>query len=325
VFMLNAGKTDASAGATGAISSLAAGISPGKFVAFNAAFGVVLSAALGLSSASLSMLAVIPLLERLKPIITTPPEVDAAKSFPGKLSGKIEISHVNFRYRPDGPLVLKDICLSIKPGQFVALAGPSGSGKSTLLRMLLGFETPETGSISYDGQDLQKLDVSALRHRIGVVLQQSSIMPGDIFHNIVGLDESATMESAWEAARMAGMEADIRQMPMQMQTIIGQGGSTFSGGQRQRLMIARAIYGKPRIIFFDEATSALDNQTQQIVTESLDRLQATRIVVAHRLSTIVHADCIVVIDKGQIAQQGTYEELMKQGGPFAELAKRQIA
>lgn len=321
VFMIMASK----AGAGGAGAGMSAGFTPGKFVAFNAAFGVVLSAALGLSSASLSMLAVIPLLERLKPIITTPPEVDEAKTLPGKLSGQIEISHLNFRYRPDGPLILKDICLKIKPGEFVALAGPSGSGKSTLLRMLLGFEKPETGSIAYDGQDLQKLDVSALRHRIGVVLQQSSIMPGDIFHNIVGLDETATLADAWEAARMAGMESDIRVMPMQMQTIIGQGGTTFSGGQRQRLMIARAIYGKPRIIFFDEATSALDNQTQQIVTESLDRLQATRIVVAHRLSTIVHADRIVVIDKGQVVQEGSYEELMKQQGPFAELAKRQIA
>ena len=316
VFMLMGTKAAAVGGA---------GMTPGHFVAFNAAFGVVLSAALGLSSASLSMLGVIPIFERLKPIIATTPEVDEAKIFPGKLSGQIEISHVNFRYRTDGPLILKDICLSIKPGEFIALAGPSGSGKSTMLRLLLGFEKPETGSISYDGQDLDKLDVGAVRHRIGVVIQQSSIMPGDIFHNIVGLEESATMDDAWEAARMAGIDADIREMPMQMMTIIGQGGTTFSGGQRQRLMIARAVFGKPRILFFDEATSALDNRTQQIVTESLDRLQATRIVVAHRLSTIVHADRIVVMDKGQIVQQGSYADLMQQQGPFAELAKRQIA
>jgi len=164
-----------------------------------------------------------------------------------------------------------------------------------------------------------------MRHQMGIVLQQSSIMPGDIFRNIVGMNESGTIEEAWEAARMAGIDADIRQMPMEMHTVIGQGGSTFSGGQRQRLMIARAIFGKPRILFFDEATSALDNRTQKIVTDSLDRLQATRIVVAHRLSTIVNADRIIVVDKGKIAQQGSYEALMKEEGPFMELAKRQIA
>jgi NHLM bacteriocin system ABC transporter ATP-binding protein len=302
-----------------------AGITPGKFVAFMGAFGIVLSAALSLSSTSLSMMAIIPLYERLKPIITAEPEVDEAKSFPGKLSGAIEVSHVNFRYRADGPLVLKDISLSIKPGEFLALAGPSGCGKSTILRLLLGFEKPETGSISYDGQDVAKLDVNAMRHQMGVVLQQSALMPGDIFRNIVGMHENGTMEQAWEAAAMAGIDVDIKQMPMEMHTVISQGGSTFSGGQRQRLMIARAIFGKPRILFFDEATSALDNRTQQIVTDSLDRMQATRIVVAHRLSTIVNADRIIVVDKGQIAQQGTYQELMQQGGPFAELAKRQIA
>lgn len=300
-------------------------ISTGDFVAFMASFGIVLRAALDLSAASLTMLAIVPLFERLKPILQTPAEVDEAKTFPGQLSGAIDISRVNFRYRADGPLVLKDVSLSIKPGEFVALAGPSGSGKSTLLRLLLGFEKPETGSISYDGQDVEKIDVSELRQQMGVVLQQSSMMPGDIFRNIVGMHETGTIDEAWEAARMAGIDADIKEMPMGMHTVIGQGGATFSGGQRQRLMIARAIFGKPRILFFDEATSALDNRTQQIVTDSLDRMQATRVVVAHRLSTIVNADRIIVMVNGQIAQQGTYGQLMEQEGPFAELARRQIA
>jgi ATP-binding cassette subfamily C protein len=300
-------------------------ISTGDFVAFTGSFGIVLRAALDLSAASLTMLAIVPLFERLKPIISAKAEVDEAKTFPGQLSGAIEINHVNFRYRPDGPLVLKDISLNIKPGEFVALAGPSGSGKSTMLRLLLGFDKPETGNISYDDQDLDKLDVNELRQQMGVVLQQSSMMPGDIFRNIVGMHEGGTVEEAWEAARRAGIDADIKDMPMEMHTVIGQGGSTFSGGQRQRLMIARAIFGNPRLLFFDEATSALDNRTQQIVTDSLDRMQATRVVVAHRLSTILNADRIIVMVNGQIAQQGSYQELMAQEGPFAELAKRQIA
>ena len=302
-----------------------AGFSIGHFMAWTGAFGIVLSSALGLSQASLSMLAIVPLFERLKPLIVTPTEVNEAKTFPGKLSGNIEISHVNFRYRPDAPLIIKDTSLSIKSGEFVALVGSSGSGKSTMLRLLLGFEKPETGSISYDGQDLDKLDVNELRQQMGVVLQQSSLMPGDIFRNIVGMHEAGTLDEAWEAARMAGIEADIREMPMGMHTVIGDGGGAFSGGQRQRLMIARAVFGRPRILFFDEATSALDNRTQEIVTNSLDRLQATRIVVAHRLSTIINADRIIVMANGQIVQQGTYAELMQVEGPFADLAKRQIA
>jgi ATP-binding cassette subfamily C protein len=202
--------------------------------------------------------------------------------------------------------------------------GPSGSGKSTLLRLLLGFEKPESGGVYYDGRELAGLDAQAVRRQIGVVLQNGRLMSGDIFTNIAG-SSPATLEDAWEAARMAGFDEDIRAMPMGMHTVISEGASTLSGGQRQRLMIARAIVQRPRMLFFDEATSALDNRTQAIVTESLDRLNATRIVIAHRLSTILHADRIFVIEAGRIVQTGTYAELIEQEGLFAELAKRQLA
>ena len=205
----------------------------------------------------------------------------------------------------------------------MAFVGPSGSGKSTLFRLLLGFETPESGTIFFDGKDLSRLDLRAVRRQLGVVLQNGALMPGSIFENIVG-SEPLTMEDAWEASRMVGLDKDIENMPMGMHTMVAEGASTFSGGQRQRLIIARALVRRPRILLFDEATSALDNRTQEIVSRSLEQLNATRIVIAHRLSTIQNADRICVIEAGHLVQQGTFEELMAVEGPFATLAKRQI-
>ncbi|MDR3406300.1 MAG: NHLP bacteriocin export ABC transporter permease/ATPase subunit [Chthoniobacter sp.] len=299
-------------------------MSTGDFLAFNTAFGAFLAAMLALSSASLSILSIVPMYERLKPIINTPPEIDDAKSYPGELMGEIEVFHVNFRYKPDGPLILKNVELKIKAGEFVAFVGGSGSGKSTLLRMLLGFEKPEAGNVYYDGQDLATLDLREVRQQMGVVLQTSRLVPTEIYRNIVGA-LPLTIDDAWEAARMAGLEEDIKNMPMGMHTVVSEGGGTFSGGQRQRLMIARAIVNRPRILFFDEATSALDNRTQKIVTDSLDAMHATRIVVAHRLSTIINADRIIVLEQGRIVEEGSYKDLLERGGHFAELAKRQIA
>jgi ATP-binding cassette subfamily C protein len=270
-----------------------------------------------------SALVVIPLLERAKPILETAPEIDANKTDPGELSGRIELNHLFFRYREEMPLVIKDVSLSILPGQFVAFVGASGSGKSTIFRLLLGFEKPESGAIYYDGQDLSGLDLQSVRRQLGVVLQNGRVLTGDIFTNIVG-SAPLTFDDAWEAARRCGFDRDIEQMPMGMHTIVSEGGGGLSGGQRQRLMIARAIVGKPRILLFDEATSALDNQTQAIVSRSLENLNATRVVIAHRLSTVINADRIFVMQKGQIVENGTYAELLKQEGAFAALAKRQL-
>lgn len=267
---------------------------------------------------------IVPLYERARPILQTPPEVDPAKTVPGDLSGEVELSHVSFRYQADGPLVLDDVSVQVRPGEFIAFVGPSGAGKSTIIRLLLGFETPAAGSIYYDRDDLDGLDRQALRRQIGVVLQDGKLMPGDVFSNIVG-SAPLTLEDAWDAAQLAGLEDDIHDMPMGMQTVIGEGGGTLSGGQRQRLMIARAVVSRPRILLLDEATSALDNRTQAAVSRSLERLKATRIVVAHRLSTIRNADCIYVLDGGHIVQRGSYADLIQQPGMFADLAKRQLA
>jgi len=311
--------------ATVALAGESQRLSTGGFLAFSAAFAQFLTASLTVSSVLVSALNIVPIFERVRPILRAMPEVDPAKSDPGALTGEIEVSHVVFRYREDEPLVLKDISLRVEPGAFVALVGPSGCGKSTLVRLLLGFETPLSGAIYYDGQDLAGLDVEAVRRQLGVVLQNGQLVSGDIFANIVGSSTSAlTMEDAWEAARTVGLDEDIEDMPMGMHTVLSEGGGTLSGGQRQRLLIARALVNKPRMLFFDEATSALDNRTQALVSHSLERLQVTRVVIAHRLSTIVNADRILVIDDGRIVQRGTYDELMKEGGLFAELARRQV-
>jgi ABC-type bacteriocin/lantibiotic exporter with double-glycine peptidase domain len=299
-------------------------IPPGEFVAFNSAFGIFLAQVLGTGMTAMSALNVIPLWERAKPILETRPEVDLSKADPGEISGEIEVTHVTFRYHKDGPTILSDLSLRIEPGEYVALVGPSGSGKSTLLRMLLGLDVPETGSVYFDGRDLQLLDVQKLRRKIGVVGQNATIRSGSVFSNIVG-SLPLTLDDAWEAARMAGLDEDVKAMPMGMNTVLQQGGGTLSGGQRQRLIIARAIVARPRILFFDEATSALDNRTQAIVSQSLMELQATRIAVAHRLSTIMGADRIYVLAGGRIVQQGSYQELVAVEGMFRELVKRQVA
>jgi len=295
----------------------------GVFLSFLAAFVGFLAGMLQINKSLVTAMNVVPMFEMAKSILDAQPEVDVSKSDPGELTGEIEVSHVSFRYGGDGPQILKDVSMRIRPGEFVAICGASGSGKSTLLRLLLGFEQPESGAVYYDGMDLSTLDMRAVRRQIGVVLQGSQLLPGDVFTNIVG-SAPLTHEDAWAAATMAGFDDDLRQMPMGMYTMISEGGGNLSGGQKQRLMIARAIVHKPLTLYFDEATSALDNRTQSIVSNALDKLQATRVVIAHRLSTIRHANRIFVMDAGRIVQSGTYDELIAQDGIFADLAKRQM-
>ena len=295
-----------------------------SFIAFNSAMGAFLAAAVSTSTTLVGMVQIVPLMKRASVILLERPEVTDDRPNPGRLIGRIEGRNLSFRYKPDQPQVLCNVSFYAEPGEFVAFVGPSGSGKSTALRLLLGFEAPETGAIYYDGQDLSRVDVGAVRRQMGVVLQGSRLMAGDIYTNIVG-SAPLTMDDAWAAVEMAGFADDVRDMPMQMHTVISEGGSTLSGGQRQRLLIARALVHKPRIILFDEATSALDNRTQKIVTESLDRMHATRIVIAHRFSTIRNADRVYVIEGGKVVEWGAPALLLEKKGVFAQLAARQLA
>ncbi|MEH2264728.1 NHLP bacteriocin export ABC transporter permease/ATPase subunit [Nostoc sp.] len=308
---------------TQAPSQSQTGLSTGTFLAFNSAFAIFIAGATQLSNTIVSILDISIFWERAKPIFQAQPEIDLSKSDPGRLTGKVKIDRVTFRYREDGPLNLDDLTIEADPGELIALVGPSGSGKSTIIRLLLGFETPKDGTIYYDGQDLSGLDTSAVRRQIGVVLQNGRINSASIFENISS-GALVTMDEAWEAVRMAGFADDIKSMPMEMHTVISEGGTNLSGGQRQRLLIARALVLKPRIIIFDEATSALDNRTQAIVSTSLDQLGVTRIIIAHRLSTIRNADRIYVIEAGRVVQQGRFEELLNQKGLFANLMARQM-
>ncbi len=299
------------------------GITVADYYAFNTAYGMVSGAFMSLASIALTVANIKPVLEMIKPILDARPEISEGKRVIERLSGGIELNNVSFRYNENMPLIVDNLSLKIRPGQYVALVGATGCGKSTLMRLMLGFETPQKGAVYYDGKDLSSIDLKSLRRKIGVVMQNGKLFSGDVFSNITISAPWLTLNDAWEAAELAGIAEDIRRMPMGMHTIISEGSGGVSGGQRQRLMIARAIAPKPKVLMFDEATSALDNLTQKKVSESLDKLKCTRIVIAHRLSTIRSCDRIIYLEGGKIVEDGNYEELIAKNGKFAELVARQ--
>ncbi|MGW9025999.1 NHLP bacteriocin export ABC transporter permease/ATPase subunit [Streptomyces sp. NPDC055722] len=299
-------------------------LSAAAFLTFNTSVTMLLTSVTQLTGAFVSGVAALPLFEEIKPVLDATPEVRTASTGPGVLTGGIEARRLSFRYSDDGPLVLDDVSFNVRPGEFVAIVGPSGCGKSTLLRLLIGFDKPVSGSVLYDGQDLAALDQSAVRRQCGVVLQHAQPFSGSILDVICGT-EPFTPEEAMAAAEMAGLAEDIKRMPMGLHTIV-QGSGAISGGQRQRLMIAQALIRRPRILFFDEATSALDNETQRKVIESTRALNATRIVIAHRLSTVLDADRVIVMEDGKVAQQGPPAQLLADtSGRLHELVRRQMA
>ena len=299
-----------------------ASLSTGEFLAFSSAYGAAFAAISGLSNLVSPIANAGPTLQLLRHIMDELPESAGRAQDPGALSGAIELSNIEFRYTTDGPLILRGLSLSVAPGEMVALVGPSGAGKSTITRLLLGFDTPEQGTVSYDGRDLRDLDPTLVRSQMGVVVQEGSITRGSIMRNILG-STVGDEQAAWQAANAAALADDIAAMPMKMQTIVDP--ANISGGQAQRILLARALVRSPRILLLDEATSALDNAAQAQITRAMDNLAATRIVIAHRLSTIRAADRIVVISAGAAVETGTYDELIEKGGMFADLVKRQVA
>ena len=298
-------------------------VSVAEYYAFNTAYGMISGAFMSLASIVLTAANIRPILDMVKPIMLAVPEVSEGKQVVSRLSGGIELTNVSFKYSESTPNVIDDLSLKIRPGQYVAIVGSTGCGKSTLMRLMLGLETPQKGAVYYDGKDLASMDLKSLRRKIGTVMQDGKLFQGDIFSNITICAPWLTLDDAWEAAEMAGIADDIRRMPMGMHTLISEGSGGVSGGQRQRLMIARAIAPKPKILMFDEATSALDNLTQKQVSESLDGMKCTRIIIAQRLSTIKKCDRIIYLEKGHIIEDGTYDELICKNGKFAELVARQ--
>ncbi len=298
-------------------------VSVADYMAFNYAFGMVSGAIAALATAIPMLARMQPLLEMVEPIMKAVPETLSNQKQVSSLGGAIEVSNLSFRYADNLPLVLDGVSFKIDPGEYVAIVGATGCGKSTLMRLMLGFEKPAGGSVLYDGQDLASVDARSVRRNVGVVMQNGDLFAGDMFSNITIMDPRASVEDAWEAAEIAGIADDIRKMPMGMQTLVSEGGGGVSGGQRQRLLIARAVCGKPCVLMLDEATSALDNVTQRHVSDALSSLDCTRIAIAHRLSTIRCADRILMLEGGHIVEDGSYDELVALGGKFADLVARQ--
>ena len=303
--------------------AVTSGVGVSHYFAFTAAYGRVSGSFSALAGIAATVAGIRPVLEMAEPILKAEPEISEHKEPISDITGEVEMSHVTFRYEKDAPYIFRDLSLKVAPGEYVAIVGRTGCGKSTLVRLLLGFESPESGSIYYDGRDLVHIDPRSLRKNTGVVLQDGQLFSGNIFSNITISAPELSLDDAWDAAEKAGIADDIRKMPMGMHTQISEGSGGISGGQKQRLMIARAIAPKPKILILDEATSALDNITQTQVSNALANLGCTRIVIAHRLSTIRECDRILVLDEGAIAESGSYDELIAKNGIFAALVERQ--
>lgn len=301
------------------------GLTIGQFSGFTAAFGALSGAFLTIVQNFLTINNIRPIYEHAKPILETLPEISQDADLPGDIRGEIEINNVTFTYEENEPPVLNGLNLHIKAGEYVGVVGSSGCGKSTLLKLLLGFERPQSGGIYYDNHDINDLDKRELRKKFGVVLQNGGLITGSIYENITIAAPGVKMRRVEETIKEVGLEEDIRNMPMGLHTVVAEGAGTISGGQAQRILIARAIVGKPKVVFLDEATSALDNVTQRQIVDTLEKLQATKVVIAHRLSTVQNCDRIIVMDKGAIVEQGTFEQLMEKKGLFYELARRQMA
>ena len=298
-------------------------IDVGSYMAFTSSYGV-LSGAFSSLTAMVGMISTLqPLFDMARPILEEEPETNTNKLVLDKIQGNIKLDHVSFKYTDTGPLILNDLSLDIKEGEYIAIVGQTGCGKSTLVRLLLGFETPLNGEVYFDGHNVHDIDLTSLRRNIGTVMQNGTLFHADIYSNIIISAPNLKEQDAWDAAEVANIADDIREMPMGMKTVISEGQGGISGGQKQRIMIARAIVHKPKVLIFDEATSALDNKTQKSISDSINKLNCTRVVIAHRLSTIKNADRIIMLEAGKIIEEGDYQTLIDKKGKFAELVDRQ--
>ena len=288
------------------------------FIAFQSAI-----ARLGESFGAIA--AILPAFDQMRPLLATVPEAAVEGEPVERLGGEVLFDRISFRYDPDGPLILDDVTMRARPGEFIAITGESGAGKSTLFRLALGIDSPSAGAVYYDGRDLRHLNLKQVRRKVGSVPQSVRLHPQDLWDNIVAHHEAPTTEEVWQTARSAGIEKEIKAMPMGMMTMVGASGAVLSGGESQRVTIARSLLDSPRVMLLDEATNWLDNENQAAVMQNLALLTSTRIVIAHRLSTLQQADRIYVLQTGKVVQTGSFNELMEEEGVFRELVKRQVA
>ena len=295
----------------------------GGFVAFTTALTAFLGAIATVGPAIQSIARIVPQYHRVRPLLKSETEVNEGGGVSIQLAGGIATRGITFTYDPSLPLVLSGVDIDVNPGEFVAIVGRTGCGKSTLMRIMLGLEKPDSGSVLYDGVPLDSLDPGLVRSQLGVVMQSSEVISGNVMSTILGAGSRKTMDDAWAAARMVGMGDEIDRMPMGMLTMVSP--TSMSQSQLQRLLIARALINRPEVVFLDEATSALDNRTQVSITKAIEDLGSTRIVIAHRLSTIRNADRIYVLKEGVVVQEGRFEELQAEGGYFMELMGGQIS
>ena len=300
-------------------------VGAGEFIAVFVLFLLYQKTVIRLGESFGTLASIVPAWNQMRPLLTEIPETRAEGECPEELGGEVVLDRVSFRREADGPLILDEVSMTARTGEFVAIAGASGAGKSTLLRLALGLEEPSSGTVYYDGRDLQQLDLKEVRRQIGVVPQGVRLHPQDLWDNIVGDHNGATVEEAWRAVRLAAIDREIAAMPMGMLTQVGAGAAVTSGGESQRIQIAHALLRNPRILMLDEATNWLDNETQARILANLADLTSTRIVVAHRVSTLRRADRIYVLDKGRIAQEGSFAELAETPGVFRDLVRRQVA
>ena len=296
----------------------------GEFLVVYTVFVAFQSAIARLGESFGAVAAMLPAFDQMSPLLAAVPETEVEGEPLESLGGEILFDHVSFRYDPDGPLILDDVTIRAGPGEFVAIAGASGAGKSTLFRLALGIDWPSAGAVYYDGRDLRRLNLKQVRRKIGAVPQSVGLHPQDLWDNLVSHHDEVVSEEVWSAVRVADIEDQIKGMPMGMMTMVGTSGAVLSGGESQRVTIARSVIGAPRIMLFDEATNWLDNESQAKVMRNLTALTSTRIVIAHRLSTLEQADRIYVLQAGKVVQSGSFKELIEVDGVFRELVKRQI-